>query len=193
MFKYGLLLPIVVPLLACLLWEGIARYTSVGCVACRHWETRDRMWTTGKNTTQWMEQVSKCPCTVKEVHTKVDIFLKDHVPALHQPCTSTYNVSGCTMYSYRTRHPTVQGAGNQCCYDAQGALITGGLSAGTIDRFAPVDTVGIVRHVIHDVLPFIACCSLCRGNCESCDLYTKRRRPLHSESGCKTVMSDYVC
>jgi hypothetical protein len=183
------------PFLLWLLWEGIARYTTVGCGMCRQWAQYDQGWfinETTSSTTSWTDQVPKCPCTVKQVHSDAR-WVEDHVPALHQPCTASYTAPGCTASSHRTQRPALNGAGNQCCYGINGGLITGGLSAGTIDRYAPTTWRGLVGHVVHDVLPFVTCCKLCRGDCATCDVYTKGRRPLHREDGCVGIGSDYVC
>ena len=190
MAKYGILIPIVF----WILWESMAKFTTIGCVLCKKWERFDEMMypiNLNKNN-NWMSKVPKCPCTVKEVIEMADVFLEDKVPSLHQPCTATYNKSGCTATSYRTIFPANNGAGNQCCYDINGALITNGLSAGTIDRYSPSSIMGVVGHFTHDVLPFFSCCNLCRENCEVCDLYLNRR-PLFGDVGCLSVNSDHVC
>jgi len=51
-----------------------------------------------------------------------------------------------------------QDSGQQCCYDKNGNLLTGQPSGGTVDRFAPNTFTGKLRHLRHDVLPYIYCC-----------------------------------
>lgn len=46
-------------------------------------------------------------------------------------------------------------AGEQCCYDPDGKLITTGLGAGSADRYAPEGVGGVLRHRSEDVLPWI--------------------------------------
>ena len=53
------------------------------------------------------------------------------------------------------RSNTYRGAGQQCCYDKDGKLITDGTGAGTPDRYAPAVLNGIyLMHYIHDVVPY---------------------------------------
>ncbi len=51
--------------------------------------------------------------------------------------------------------PVAGGAGQQCCYDASGSLITGGSAAGTPDKVSP--GTNVLRHYLNDVKPFKEC------------------------------------
>jgi hypothetical protein len=57
----------------------------------------------------------------------------------------------------RTETPLTQG--NQACYDANGVIITNTIAAGTADRYAPYNSIGIIRpsfnHRNEDVYPFL--------------------------------------
>ena len=188
---------ILVPLLATLTWWLLTTQQG-GCTLCEQWAKYDA--STLPNDTVWMNSVPKCPCTTNEIVNN-HLFVEDRVPALHNPCSATYDQPGCTMSSFRTIDVSVpHGAGNQCCYDKKGLLVTKGLSAGTVDRFSPVGLLGTVRHVLHDVVPFIFCCHMCHSSNSDgdgsecmCDTYTQKRRPLVSEDGCQEVESEYVC
>jgi len=191
-FKMWTTIPVALllfPLLCVVLLELTARFTSLGCVACRNWARLDRWW---MDIETWQEQVTRCPCTAEQAKKRPDVFISDRVPSLHQPCTEHYDKPGCTAFSFRTT--AKNGAGNQCCYDIHGALITSGLSAGTIDRYSPSDVVSVTRHIVHDVLPYLTCCYFCRGDCTTCSLYIQGRRPLWGEEDCKLVPSEnYAC
>ena len=60
-------------------------------------------------------------------------------------------------------------AGNQCCYDKNGYLLTDPPAAGTVDRISPERNV--IGHFFADVLPSL----LCSGNQESRDIYLNKR------------------
>jgi len=59
--------------------------------------------------------------------------------------------------------------GQQCCYNADGILIVGSPSGGSVNRIAPVDMRSFYQHIQHDVIPFIYCCF------SSCIRYYERR------------------
>ena len=67
-----------------------------------------------------------------------------------------------------------QGSGQQCCYDDNGNLVTGQPGGGTVDRYAPNTFTGRLKHLRHDILPYIYCC---RGDFKdyTCDRYHKKR------------------
>ena len=61
--------------------------------------------------------------------------------------------------SYEMRTETTLIQGNQACYDANGVIITNTIAAGTADRYAPYNSIGIIRpsfnHRNEDVYPFL--------------------------------------
>ena len=174
-------------LIAALLWT-----TPLGCAVCRWWarlDERIQRGESGGDRDVWMDEVDPCPCTVEQVEAAPEIWLQDKLPALHQPCLGgsrrpADEIPGCTAYAYRSAKTSANGAGNQCCYGLDGHLLTSGLSQGSIDRYAP--GYDMLRHSLHDVVPFFFCCHLCRAREQpaTCDLYMKKRRPLVKAEGC---------
>ena len=57
----------------------------------------------------------------------------------------------------RTRDIYYNGAGQQCCYDYAGRLITSGRSAGTPDRSNPKGLISFTGHLLSDVDSFNDC------------------------------------
>ena len=72
-----------------------------------------------------------------------------------------------------TRPPAI-GAGQQCCYDAAGNLLTGSPGGGSAD-FAS-QKISVLGHYRNDELPFLLCCKA--GTLSRCDDYY-----LHRPSG----------
>lgn len=60
-------------------------------------------------------------------------------------------------------------AGQQCCYNQDGDLVVDSPSGGSVNRFAPVDTISYFQHIQHDLLPNTYCCP------QYCDAYYKKR------------------
>lgn len=60
-------------------------------------------------------------------------------------------------------------AGNQCCYDKNGYLITDPPGAGTVDKVSPERD--IIGHFFCDVLPALFCCQ----DEENCEKYLEKR------------------
>lgn len=67
-----------------------------------------------------------------------------------------------------------EGSGQQCCYDNKGYLVVGQPGGGTVDRYAPNTFTRRLKHLRHDVLPYIFCC---HGDFKeyTCDKYYKER------------------
>lgn len=63
------------------------------------------------------------------------------------------------------------GAGQQCCYDGNGDIITGN-NGGTADLVAPVGWECTFEHFKEDVYPWFLCC---QGKFKDCGRYTSRR------------------
>jgi len=63
------------------------------------------------------------------------------------------------------------GAGQQCCYDADGILMVGSRSGRSVNCIAPVDMSSFYQHIQHDVIPFNHLLLLCF----SCMRYYERK------------------
>ena len=71
--------------------------------------------------------------------------------------------------------PLDEGAGQQCCYGSNGALVKGQVG-GSADKESPLRSY--YQHVLSDLLPYVLCC---KGT-SVCDTYF-RARPAGSEMG----------
>jgi RHS repeat-associated protein len=103
--------------------------------------------------TAWLATLPNCPCNIgmPPANPGADQW-EDPEPAdsLHHPGA---------VHCIRSK-PTSQGHAQQCCFDRRGALITEGSGAGTPDYGAfPSD---IPAHLVTDVSPFHACCTIGR-------------------------------
>ena len=83
----------------------------------------------------------------------------------------TLSSSSCpqNLIAFLCRRQDCRDAGNQCCYDKNGYLITDPPGAGTVDRISPERSV--IGHFFADVLPSF----LCSGDQESRDIYLDKR------------------
>ena len=101
------------------------------------------------------DRVIPCPCTVHELHGIVALRTEDpswSVSRYHPGATSCSRICRPSKDCY---------AGNQCCYDANGNLITHGAGAGTPDLFSVACDVRLwSEHVLHDVAPYEGCMSI---------------------------------
>jgi hypothetical protein len=115
-----------------------------------------------KEQKDWYEQLPHCPCTNPD---RNDIQLKDgwakdigNIDEFHKGSTKCFR-------SYPAIKTSAGLSGQQCCYDAEGRLITCGAGAGTPDKVSTclvedengimvIRYVGLVAHYIEDVLPF---------------------------------------
>ena len=70
--------------------------------------------------------------------------------------------------------------GQQCCYYKNGTLAVGPKAGGTVDLYSPEKYFW--KHLLHDVIPFLACCT---GLFPDCSSYYNRR-PSNNGDG-------YVC
>lgn len=96
----------------------------------------------------------------------------------------------CCRQTSPSPHPT---AGQQCCYDANGELITSGSGAGTADRGRPGPPYWWTKHDRWDVVPFDSAEELdrLRGGSYYRELYA-RARPQDNRRGCKDNPSPWV-
>lgn len=86
-----------------------------------------------------------CPCHESTAIANTATWEPDANPLLwyHHPGASS---------SFRSKHPTSAGHGQQCTYDSSGDLITHGAGAGTPDVVSPI--VSQPRHFAQDVIPW---------------------------------------
>ncbi|UJR24531.1 hypothetical protein I4U23_005906 [Adineta vaga] len=91
---------------------------------------------------------------------------------LHQgrPERNESSAVECYISKYSNNH----GASAQCCYGADGMIITRGQGAGTDDRYGPI--ISPVKHFFHDILPYLQCCIISTDS-ETCHTYMKYRPP----------------
>ena len=73
---------------------------------------------------------------------------------------------GSSKGCYRSTATGLNGAGQQCCYNAQGSLNIGPPSGGTLDT-----STNKIEHFLQDVLPYLDCCILS----DNCDKYYDKR------------------
>lgn len=79
-------------------------------------------------------------------------------------------------YIVRQKVASDSGAGSQCVYDDSGTIMVGPPGGGTLDRYSPNKYP--VKHVLHDVLPYVICCKLSGFlNDMNCKHNYYRRRP----------------
>ncbi len=80
----------------------------------------------------------------------------------------------------RSKNRIKNGAGQQCCYDFSGSLITHGPGAGTPDMSAPIGFPGLPKHWIQDVVAFNMAIFLdeyCTRFPQYLDMYIELRPP----------------
>ncbi len=88
----------------------------------------------------WYALIPKCPCTLQDIEAlrppryKVEQDRKSISDVYHPGSAKCFRIkfSG-------------QSSGNQCCFDADGNLITNGAGAGTPDRVGPISPVGVLE------------------------------------------------
>ena len=133
-------------------------------------------WYTANKTTGlgWLKGLPDCPCTltVKCVrvrykwflwwewgHTEYNVFNNPDGKEWTDPEKASSLHPGAAV-CMRSKNAIANGAGQQCCYDSDGDLLTHGRGAGTPDQSAPIGADGIARHVLKDVKPFLNAASL---------------------------------
>lgn len=70
---------------------------------------------------------------------------------------------------FRSAQPSSSSSGQQCCYGDNGRLIVGPFEGGTPNLVSPDQSY--VRHLYHDVLPWLLCCGLSN----ECEKYYENR------------------
>ncbi len=156
----------------------------------------------------WLSGLPDCPCHVEgardagqwNTHYARDLLFRKHAFLRydhHFDCTNasdSWNIrryhpgaSACCRSTFTNAH----GAGQQCCYDAAGDLITSGSGAGTPDRAPP----GTRRHWNWDVRPFRLAESIDKPCCDDRyrRMYNEARPPNQGTGKCKDNPSPWVC
>eukprot|EP00977_Amphora_coffeiformis_P006893 scaffold1508_cov178-Amphora_coffeaeformis.AAC.1 len=126
----------------------------------------------------WIETIPQCPCRVTFSGIYIIVAPSANVnPAVwetDQACRPNIGIGLCSYFHngasgcIRARGRTGR-AGQQCCYNAAGNLITAGSGAGTPDRVSGAVSVG--DHGTADVEPFKDCCKRCEDTAEYCPYY----------------------
>ena len=109
----------------------------------------------------WLKSLPDCPCSLAEAKKMKGATPPTKPGQQYHP--------GC---EFEVRIPVASGAGQQCCYDKGGELITNGLGAGTPDKTSPQGWGSYSGHWIDDVDPFHKC-----GEAGMLHLYFKFRPP----------------
>lgn len=106
----------------------------------------------------WKESLDACPCTSDEANrsnrfTESYFFVETYHPGADTAYRST-RAAVAPYYSQNLPGAAPLYPGQQCTYDAEGMLITGGIGAGTPDAYAPEATPDFSNlHTIWDVEP----------------------------------------
>jgi hypothetical protein len=108
------------------------------------------------NPPTWLQTLQNCPCTVP-TDQNGNLIVPDG--SLWSPCAPDFHPGA--VFCMRSDCDSIpDGApGQQCCYDANGNLITVGPAAGTPDQVAPCGSIfgDIGTHLDEDVDPFRFC------------------------------------
>lgn len=138
-----------------------------------------KCWGCAQGDPGWLDNLPDCPCQItvnngNPVNPDPDVWENPSPPSCCHP-GAAWCMRGC---------PSVDGdPGQQCCYDANGQLITEGEGGGTPDIVAPCNWLGIPwwdawNHLYEDVHPYNYCKSAGMLDC-----YLKRRPP-NNGNGC---------
>lgn len=151
-------------------------------------EKQCRAWTAAelKKNQDWLNKLPACPCFIceffvgeSEESKKWDEPVKapkEHPGALW--CIRTLAGKG-LVKNFRLEVPA--NPGQQCCYNGDGDLITGGAGAGTPDLAGAYSNVE--EHFRLDVYPFLVC--------EKAGLVSEylKARPPNNKNNCQTIES----
>ncbi|VDI44766.1 Hypothetical predicted protein, partial [Mytilus galloprovincialis] len=142
---------------------------------CKQWYNNEKI------NVAWVKGLLSCPCTLTQAFCDIGRWKADDGCDIDSDSSCTYHKGA--VHCVRTTEPTIDGAGNQCCYDEDGNLMFNGDSyqGSSSDRSNPAGlfpyqrpkTVPSVSHMLHDVSPYYYCC-LWSSN-EYCNLYTELR------------------
>src|SRR5690606_22289869 len=94
-----------------------------------------------KTDKKWLNALPNCPCSI-------GVPPKNPDPRIWRDPSTEY-VEGYhpgAKWCMRSKKVIATKAGQQCCYDGSGSLITEGPGAGTPDRYSPVGPGGFFDH-----------------------------------------------
>lgn len=132
-------------------------------------------------TSQWHETLPDCPCTLDLVAPNTS-FADGRWSAIQDAEDEGAWVGYHPGAEFEVRwHPSISAtgsvAGQQCTYDSNKNLVTGGLGAGTPDRVSPLlpGGIGLIDHWFADVRPF-------SDDATTCSVYLRNWPPNAGES-----------
>jgi hypothetical protein len=102
----------------------------------------------------WWKVVPDCPCD--ETRISRDWSGEPAKQEFHPGAARCYRSPPARVEDVRAAglDPSKLLPGQQCCYDGEKKLITGGAAAGTPDAHAPIDEKSFAAHEAEDVEPF---------------------------------------
>lgn len=110
---------------------------------------------------EWVNALPDCPCTAPSASNPSDGWAVDDAEAV-----AKYHIGAKICFRSYPAVPTSEGnSGQQCCYDNNDDLITGGKAAGTPDKESSAEGenddgsmdiwyLNVINHAIKDVMPF---------------------------------------
>lgn len=98
----------------------------------------------------WLNILPDCPCSDSDASANPDVWVGGV-----GGCPSATHPGAVTGYRSRRGYASIPdtGHGQQCCYDANGRLMTSGAAAGTPDLWSP--SVDFVKHQVFDVQTWV--------------------------------------
>ncbi|XP_061188229.1 sushi domain-containing protein 2-like [Saccostrea echinata] len=123
----------------------------------------------------WLNFIPACPCNLQQALADIGRWYKDHGCNLFSKSPLNCALHSAAVHCVRSVQPNVHGAGNQCCYRADGTLIysSDSYQGSTLDRAQ----VPSMSHWVHDIVPFFYCC-MWTGFSADCDKYMAARPTL---------------
>jgi hypothetical protein len=109
-----------------------------------------------KNDMSWHEGLPNCPLELDLINGKPknpDTFVWSDPGPAPGNYHGTNNIETSAKWEIRSAKPNKKGAGQQCCYNYKGKLITSGRGAGTADKKVPTLN-SLISHYYSDVTPF---------------------------------------
>ncbi|XP_071124554.1 sushi domain-containing protein 2-like isoform X2 [Mytilus edulis] len=144
---------------------------------CKMWHDKD------KQDMGWLNDVESCPCTLVQALSDIGRFYSDAGCYLYDNRTSKCRYHEGSVHCVRSVQPTKSGAGNQCCYDANGNLryAADSFRGSTPDKshglgaapFGRLDLVPDMSHWVLDIASLFQCCMW--TDYKDCDYYMDRR------------------
>lgn len=140
------------------------------CQKCEEWATKEL------RNLSWIDTLPQCPCAVTFSFWSVVVARTAAVdPSVWSTDLACGPAFGFCDYYHPGAHACIRArasssdAGQQCCYDNSGNIISAGAGAGTPDKVS--SEVSISRHQTADVDPFEDCCKHCDDKDRYCPYY----------------------